>query len=173
MKYRSLKKGEIIKHGDEFYDETIEKWVPAKCIGKYAPDPTLLAHRNYRRPNEADSPGCHGCKHSKLLCSSCLRKSATYALGYVNDPIQYAINTMENVTKIIGQDKQITFAIMALRELQSETARLRAALENIAATGCTTFSGSRCCDELDFDVDSEYGANQVCGACIAYMALKG
>ena len=55
MKYYYLKKGDIIKGGDEidacndaWRDEP--KWKKAKtCIGEPAPDPQYISHRNYRR----------------------------------------------------------------------------------------------------------------------------
>lgn len=54
MKYRHLKKGEIIQEGDEFdgcrdqmKDDPI--WTPTTCIGDKAPDPQFPAHRVYRR----------------------------------------------------------------------------------------------------------------------------
>lgn len=43
-----------------------------------------------------------------------------YAYGYVSDPIQYAIDTMVYVAEMIGQDKRVTFAEVALREYQEE-----------------------------------------------------
>jgi len=45
-----------------------------------------------------------------------------YAYGYVSDPIQYAIDTMVYVAEMIGQDKRVTFAEVALREYQEEQA---------------------------------------------------
>ena len=53
MKYYQLKKGEIIKEGDEV--EVSNKWNdPPKwqktiCVGGKAPDPKFIAHRTYRR----------------------------------------------------------------------------------------------------------------------------
>lgn len=44
----------------------------------------------------------------------------TYALGYVNNPIDYAIKTLEDVSNLIGQDKQVLFSILALREYQQD-----------------------------------------------------
>ncbi len=51
--YTYLKKGEIIREGDEAetgngWDEPIH-WVRAKCVGQPAPDPKFIAHRTYRR----------------------------------------------------------------------------------------------------------------------------
>ena len=53
-KYQYLKKGEIIRSGDEvdicvdgWRDE--HKWVKTKCIGEKAPDPCYVSHRRYRR----------------------------------------------------------------------------------------------------------------------------
>ena len=52
--YYYLKKGDIIKKGDEvdacnnpWHDNA--KWVKATCIGEQAPDPQYVAHRQYRR----------------------------------------------------------------------------------------------------------------------------
>ncbi len=56
MKYYYLKKGEIIKRGDEvevsnsFNDPP--KWVKATLIGDLVPDPKHPAHRTYRRKNK-------------------------------------------------------------------------------------------------------------------------
>ena len=57
MKYRRLKKGEVIREGDEvdgcadqWRDDPI--WEPTTCIGKRAPDPQYPAHRQYRRPQK-------------------------------------------------------------------------------------------------------------------------
>lgn len=54
MKYYYLKKGEIIKDGDEvdvcndgWRDNP--KWVKATCIGSKAPAPQYPSHRKYRR----------------------------------------------------------------------------------------------------------------------------
>ena len=54
MKYYYLKKGDIIKKGDEvdmcrdgWRDKS--KWVKAKCLGEKAPDPVYPSHRRYRR----------------------------------------------------------------------------------------------------------------------------
>jgi len=53
MKYHYLKKGEIIKDGDEvdmcngWDDEPV--WELTNCAGDIAPDPQYLAHRKYRR----------------------------------------------------------------------------------------------------------------------------
>ena len=53
-KYRRLEMGEIIQEGDEYdncnnpwHDDAV--WVPATCIGKPAPNPQYVAHRQYRR----------------------------------------------------------------------------------------------------------------------------
>jgi hypothetical protein len=55
--YRYLRKGEIIEEGDEvdvcgdpWRDDPV--WVPAKAIGKTAPDPRYVSHRVYRRRME-------------------------------------------------------------------------------------------------------------------------
>jgi len=37
---------------------------------------------------------------------------------FVDDPIQYAIDTLTRVSSLIGQDKQVTFALIALQEFQ-------------------------------------------------------
>lgn len=42
-----------------------------------------------------------------------------YAAGMVSDPIEYAIDTLKRVNNMIGQDKQVTFALMALEEMQA------------------------------------------------------
>ena len=56
-KYRRLKKGEIVKEGDEvdacvdgWRDDPI--WEPVKrhSIGRLAPDPQYPSHSQYRRP---------------------------------------------------------------------------------------------------------------------------
>lgn len=60
MKYRLLEKGELIQKGDErdmcndgWRDP--EDWQPVKdCeIGKPAPDPVYVSHRQYRRKGHA------------------------------------------------------------------------------------------------------------------------
>lgn len=57
--YRILEEGEIIQEGDEV--EVSEKWndefrwVPAKQIGKPAPNPHYPAHRVYRRRVTTDT----------------------------------------------------------------------------------------------------------------------
>lgn len=55
MEYRQLREGEVVIEGDEtdscnnaWHDGP--KWEKAKLIGHQAPDPTLPAHRLYRRP---------------------------------------------------------------------------------------------------------------------------
>jgi len=59
--WRTLRKGEIIREGDEvdmcnngWHDDA--KWAPARCIGKPAPDPSFPSHRVYRRPVVKESP---------------------------------------------------------------------------------------------------------------------
>lgn len=44
----------------------------------------------------------------------------SYAMGYVSDPIWYAISTLERIEKLIGQDKMIELSIMALKEYKDE-----------------------------------------------------
>ena len=41
-----------------------------------------------------------------------------YALGFVSDPIQYAIETLKQVEEMIGQDKRVEFAVMALEDFR-------------------------------------------------------
>ena len=55
MKYRRLRKGEIIQEGDEVdacrnaYHDNPE-WIPVRnSIGQPAPDPQFIAHSQYRR----------------------------------------------------------------------------------------------------------------------------
>lgn len=52
-KYYYLKKGEIIKDGDEVEISngfhSAPKWVKTNCIGQSAPDPQFESHRKYRR----------------------------------------------------------------------------------------------------------------------------
>jgi hypothetical protein len=52
--YIQLKKGEIIKEGDEvgnisYNEDGSMKWEKATCIGSKAPDPQFTSHRWYRR----------------------------------------------------------------------------------------------------------------------------
>lgn len=52
--YRQLKKGEIIKEGDEvgnigYNEDGSIKWQKATCVGSKAPDPLFTSHRWYRR----------------------------------------------------------------------------------------------------------------------------
>jgi hypothetical protein len=54
-KFYYLKKGEIIKEGDECgttekYNDTGYKWEKETvCVGQPAPDPQYMSHRKYRR----------------------------------------------------------------------------------------------------------------------------
>ena len=53
-KYYYLKKGEVIKDGDEVEVSNSwndpAKWVKSEnCIGQPAPDPSFISHRKYRR----------------------------------------------------------------------------------------------------------------------------
>ena len=52
-KYYHLKKGDVIKEGDEVevsskYNDPA-KWQKTRCAGGLAPDPQFMAHRKYRR----------------------------------------------------------------------------------------------------------------------------
>lgn len=51
--YYYLKKGEIIRHGDEvemsYKYNSPPKWVKTNCAGGVAPDPRFISHRKYRR----------------------------------------------------------------------------------------------------------------------------
>ena len=70
MKYRHLRKGEIIQAGDEidscrdgWRDDPI--WAPVtNCIGEPAPDPQFPSHRQYRRPLTGGA-GEHISQHTK------------------------------------------------------------------------------------------------------------
>ena len=65
MEYYYLKKGEIIKEGDEVEVSngwnTPDRWIKSvNCIGGKTPDPQYLAHRTYRREIKTDTrcPEC-------------------------------------------------------------------------------------------------------------------
>ena len=47
--YIPLKKGDLIKEGDEVLISSKEGWKPTICAGTLAPDPQYTAHRMYRR----------------------------------------------------------------------------------------------------------------------------
>lgn len=49
-----------------------------------------------------------------------MSKNRLYAMGYVSDPIWYAITTLERVERIMGQDMMVELAIMALKEYKDE-----------------------------------------------------
>lgn len=46
--------------------------------------------------------------------------SLPYAAGMATDPIAYAIKTLEWVSDLVGQEKRVEFALMALKEFQAE-----------------------------------------------------
>jgi len=50
MKYRRLKKGEIILPNDEIQEDN-ETWTKTTCSGQQSPDPQYTCHRQYRRKN--------------------------------------------------------------------------------------------------------------------------
>jgi hypothetical protein len=61
IEYYYLKKGDVIKKGDEVEISNSwkdpAKWVPATgSIGSQAPDPRFPAHRKYRRPLKDSAP---------------------------------------------------------------------------------------------------------------------
>lgn len=90
-KYYYLKKGDIIKEGDEvdIGNWPDEKWQKANQIGSEAPDPQYPAHRTYRRLINQDKTNkkrfCKGCLKDVTLTMFCecgelsLCKSETYS----------------------------------------------------------------------------------------------
>jgi hypothetical protein len=61
-----------------------------------------------------------GVKDKDEIMSPVINQPKLYAAGFVTDPVSYAIRTLYYVHDLIGQDKSVTFAIMALEELQEE-----------------------------------------------------
>lgn len=50
--YRQLKKGEIVKAGDEFLEDN-KGWTEViHSIGRSVPDPLMMAHTMYRRTKQ-------------------------------------------------------------------------------------------------------------------------
>ena len=85
--------------------------------------------------------------------------------------IDAAYNWMDGRVEIEGVSITKHCDDPELTRLRADNAKLRAALDRVASTGCDNFTRGDCW-ENGYDPDDDLGAYRVCDPCLAARALE-